>query len=76
MRPHENMSARNAQVHSNDVFSTKETPFLIFGPFFKKTCRFRAIAPLIPFDVVTVMQNIKNFVILYVRLRLGSLTSS
>ena len=31
MRPHENMSARNAQVHSNDVFSTNETPFLIFG---------------------------------------------
>ena len=36
MRPHENMSARNTQVHSNDVFSTNETPFLIFGPFFQK----------------------------------------
>ena len=36
MRPHENMSARNAQVHSNDVFSTNETPFLIFWPFFQK----------------------------------------
>ena len=36
MRPHENMSARNAQVHFNDVFSTNEKPFFIFGPFFQK----------------------------------------
>ena len=35
MRPHENMSARNAQVHSDDVISTNETPVLIFGPFFQ-----------------------------------------
>ena len=36
MRLHENMSAHNAQVHSNDVFSTNEMPFLIFEPFFQK----------------------------------------
>ena len=45
MRPHETMSVRNAQLHSNDVFSTNEMPFLILGHFFKTSC-FCAIAPL------------------------------
>ena len=60
MRPHENMSARNAQVHSNDVFSTNETPFLIFGPFFQTLCllrrhrhhNFSAIVPAGPYKMV------------------------
>ena len=29
------MSTCNAQVHSNDIFSTNETLLFIFGPFFQ-----------------------------------------